>query len=105
MPGLSRQQVDRLPVVERGERFTIFDAGGGRRVARLFAGVANGKDSSGGWAPVDPSLRKDAKGRFVPIVAGRALSLAASAGDRELECGRGAVTDTRRRKNQKPFLT
>ena len=77
--------VSGLPVVGRGERFELFDAGGGVRVARLFAGPVNVQDPvSGAWSRIDPSLVVNPAGRLVPRVSGVPVSFGASAGVSEL---------------------
>jgi len=82
---LGRAEVDQLPVVERGSTYTVFDAGNGSRVARLFSAPANARDSKGQWAPIDTTLvRSAASGRVEPKVAEGGVSFADSSGDRAL---------------------
>ena len=67
---------DGLPVVDQGERFDVFDAGGGVQVAKLYAAPVNVKDVTGKWVKVDTSLVSDAKGRFGPKSSSLPVSFA-----------------------------
>jgi len=84
MPVLPKD-VSGLPVVDRGERFDAFDAGGGLQVAKLYASPVNVKDSAGRWVPVDTSLVADGKGRLAPKASKLPVSFAPSANAADLQ--------------------
>ena len=70
--------VSKLPVVERGATYDVYDAGGGTRVARMYAGPKNVQDGSGRWMPIDTTIVPDGKGRLAGKATSNPVSFAAT---------------------------